>query len=99
MLGPGGRYVTKMNWDEFVAYQRWDEFPEKADNPPLTVETVFWYNNTSYMITKLGHMFVIVESGSFKRIISSDNYIELLTKVFVSGKSFKELLPDILIED
>ena len=99
MLGPDGKTVTKMSWEEFTLFQRWDEFPERTDNPPLTVETIFWYNGTKYMITKLEQRYVIVESESFDEIRSSDNFIELLTNDFISGKSFKELLPDILVED
>ena len=41
--GPGGNRVSKMTIDEYIKWQRWDEWPERADNPPLTVETVFWY--------------------------------------------------------
>lgn len=99
MLGPDGRTVTKMSWEEFTSFQRWDEFPEKTGNPPLTVETIFWYNGTKYMITKLDQRYVIVESDSFDEIKSSINFIDLLTSEFISGKSFKELLPDILVED
>ena len=29
--------MDKMTWQEFQQWQRWDEFPESADNPPLTV--------------------------------------------------------------
>ena len=99
MLGPDGKTVTKMTWDEFSLYQRWDEFPERVDDPPLTVETIFWFEGTKYMITKINKKYVIVESESFAEIKSSDNFIELLTNDFISGKSFKELLPDILVED
>ena len=41
MYGPGGNRVSKMTIDEYIKWQRWDEWPERADNPPLTVETVF----------------------------------------------------------
>lgn len=99
MFGPDGKTITKMSWEDFTLSQRWDEFPERADNPPLTVETIFWYKGIKYMITKLNQRFVIVESDSFNEIKSSINYIDLLTSDFISGKSFKELLPDILIED
>lgn len=30
--------MDKMTWQEFQQWQRWDEFPECADNPPLTVD-------------------------------------------------------------
>lgn len=33
---------------------------QKAENPPLTVETSFWYENQEYMVTKLGDDYVLV---------------------------------------
>ena len=35
--------MRKITWDDYTKWQRWDEWPERVDNPPLTVETTFWY--------------------------------------------------------
>ena len=32
MHGPGGNRVSKMTIDEYIKWQRWDEWPERADN-------------------------------------------------------------------
>lgn len=99
MHGKSGNQVTSnMTWDEYGKWQRWDEWPEKAENPPLTVETSFWYENQEYMVTKLGDDYVIVSQPEFEIIISNKNFISLLEMIFIHGKSFKELLPKLLFE-
>ena len=99
MHGKSGNQATSnMTWDEYGKWQRWDEWPEKAENPPLTVETSFWYENQEYMVTKLGDDDVIVSQPEFEIIISNKNFISLLEMIFIHGKSFKELLPKLLFE-
>ena len=99
MHGKSGNQATSnMTWDEYGKWQRWDEWPEKAENPPLTVETSFWYENQEYMVTKLGDDYVSVSQPEFEIIISNKNFISLLEMIFIHGKSFKELLPKLLFE-
>ena len=43
LYGPDGKIVSKMSWKRFEEYQRWDEFPERKDDPPMTVDFAFWY--------------------------------------------------------
>lgn len=43
--GPDGKIVIRMTWKYFEEYQRWDEFPEYADSPPMTTDFAFWYIN------------------------------------------------------
>lgn len=42
--------MDKMTWQEFQVWQRWDEFPERSDNPPLTVDPCFFYEGKEYYI-------------------------------------------------
>ncbi len=98
MYGPNGNPVSKITWEEYTKWQRWDEFPERADNPPLTVETDFWYNNHEYLVTSLNGEYVIVTMPDFDELIISKNFLELLTIPFIDGKSFKELINDFLFE-
>ena len=51
MYGPDGKNVIKITWDEFKRYQRWDEFPEYENNPPMTDDFMFWYNGKKYFCT------------------------------------------------
>ena len=76
-----------------------DEWPERADGPPLTVETTFWYLGREYMVTSFGERYVIVSQPDFNEVISSDNFRKLLEMPFISGKSFHELLGNLLFED
>lgn len=94
----GNQETSNMTWDEYTKWQRWDEWPECADNLPLTVETSFWYENQEYMVTKLCDDYVIVLQPEFEIIISNKNFIDLLEMAFRNGKSFKELLPKLLFE-
>ena len=61
MFGPDGKEVTKMTWSRFMEYQRWDEFPERTDNPPMTVDFAFWYQGKKYYCTGEDYGHVIVE--------------------------------------
>jgi hypothetical protein len=100
MHGPNGKHITNnMTWKEYVEWQRWDEWPEKSDNPPLTVETSFWYNGQEYMVTSINGVYAIVKQPDFEIVISNSNFIELLNMVFLEEKSFKELLPELLFEE
>lgn len=100
MHGPNGKHVkNNMTWEEYGKWQRWDEWPERSENPPLNVETAFWYCNQEYMVTSLDGNYVIVKQPEFEIIISNSNFIGLLNMVFIEGKSFKELLPELLFED
>lgn len=44
--------MAKMTWQEFTEWQRWDEFLERADNPPMTVDVMFFYNDNTYFIMR-----------------------------------------------
>ncbi len=98
MYGPNGKLISKITWEEYTKWQRWDEFPERVDNPPLTVETYFLFNNQEYLVTSLDGQYVIVTMPDFKKLITNNNFLELLTTTFKDGKSFKELINDFLFE-
>ena len=98
MYGPNGKTVKKISWSDFKHWQRWDEWTERIDNPPLTTEMVFWYENKQYMITTLQSKYVIVSLPEFNEIISNNNFLELLNTTFINGHTFKELLSELLFE-
>lgn len=99
MHGPDGKHVSKMTMEEYANWQGWDEWPDRVDNPPLTVETTFWYRETEYMVTKLNKEYVIVKQPSFEEIVRNKNFLELLKMPFADGKSFQDLIGEFLFED
>ncbi len=99
MLGPDGYHVTKMTMEEYAKWQGWDEWSDRKDDPPLTVETSFWYEEKEYMVTKLNGKYSIVIQPSFEVVISRDNFLELLNAPFIEEKSFKELMGEFWFED
>ena len=99
MLGPNGNHVTKLSMEEYAKWQSWDERPERAGDPPLTVETPFWYQSKEYMVTSLRGEYVIVTQPDFKTVISNRNFKELLEMPFIDNKSFRDLIDDFLFED
>ena len=99
MLGPNGNHVSKLTMDEYIKWQSWNEWPEREDDPPLTVETPFWYENQEYMVTKIKNEYVIVMQPDFTIVVSNNNFKELLEMPFLNGKSFHELIESFLFED
>ena len=62
--------MAKMTWLEFTEWQRRDEFPERADNPPMTVDVMFFYNGNTYFIDESYGQFHILDKDWMP--ISSD---------------------------
>ena len=98
MHGTNGNPVSKLTMEEYAKWQRWNEWPERKDDPPLTVETSFWYQNQEYMVTSLRHVFVIVTQPDFTEVISNKNFKDLLEMPFIEGKSFHEMIGEFLFE-
>lgn len=99
MLGPNGNHVVSLTMEEYAKWQGWDEWPERSDNPPLTVETPFWYNEQEYMVTSLQGDYVIVTQPDFNVVIRNKNFKQLLEMPFIEGKTFQELISAFLFED
>ena len=99
MLGPNGKHAIKLTKDEFAKWQGWDEWPERIDDPPLTMETSFWYQYNEYMITSLRNEYMIVTQPDFREVIRNKNFKALLEMPFIDGKSFYALIGDFLFED
>ncbi len=93
--GPDGQTVNRMTWESFSEYQRWDEFPERADNPPMTVDFEFWRDNTKYYCTGEDNGFVIVDEN-WKRLAYNTNFLKLLETPIWEGKSFHGCIHELL---
>ncbi len=95
----GKQHTSKMTMKEYAKWQSWDEWPERKNDPPLTVETTFWYEGKEYMVTRLRKEYVIVSQPDFKEVISNKNFKNLLEMPFISGKSFHDLIEEFLFEE
>ena len=98
LYGPDGKIVSKMTWEEFKAFQRWDEFPERSENPPMTTDFDFWYNNRKYYCTGEDYGYVITDER-WCRLAYDKNLLVLLKKPVFDGKSFCDCIEDLLFPD
>ena len=58
--GTNGQTATvKITWEEFQIWQRWDEFPERKYDPPLTLDMAFWYKGKMYFLDRVNYEYVI----------------------------------------
>ena len=86
-----------MNWKEFETWQRWDEFPERIDNPPMTVDFSFEYGGKKYFVAGINQEYQILDSN-WNTIVSNTNFKELLLAPIWEGKSFKDVIEYIKFE-
>ena len=96
--GADGKNINKMNWQQFCEFQRWNEFQERADNPPMTVDFSFWIDDKLYYCTGEDHGYIITDKD-WKRIGYNENFLTLLETPLWSGKSFHDCINDILFEE
>lgn len=91
--------MDKMTWQEFQEWQRWDEFPESADNPPLTVDVCFVYEGNKYYIVKDYGAFHIY-SSDWSALYTNDNFKTLLTTpiTLFKEKSFADVCSELEFE-
>ncbi|MBO4477490.1 MAG: hypothetical protein J5757_04060 [Lachnospiraceae bacterium] len=83
--------MSNMSWKEFQNWQRWDEFQECSDNPPLTVDVSFVYeNNVYYIVYDYGEYHIY--DSKWNAINSHKNIKTLLSNpiALFHGKSFAE---------
>jgi len=88
--------TAKMTWQEFTEWQRWDEFPEKSNNPPMTVDVMFFYNGNTYFIDESYGQYHILDKD-WKPISSNKNLLTLLTSPvhMFNNKSFRDTISEI----
>lgn len=100
-----------MTWEQFVEFERWDEFPERADNPPFTAEVSFKYKDRMYFLDgvtdrkahKMDFIWydVIREKGRIVDIVEFarfDNFLKAVDAPFFDGKSFRERIEEFAFE-
>lgn len=101
-------YGVKMTWDDFVEFERWDEFPERADDPPYTAEIEFKYNGRMYFLdcmtdqeTHTRHLiwYDVVKDGDSENIVEFarfDNFLKAVNAPLFDGKSFRERIGEFM---
>ncbi len=96
--GLDGKNVIKMNWQQFCEFQRWNEFPERADNPPMTVDFSFWFKENLYYCTGEENGFIFTDKD-WNRLGYNKNFLSLLEMPLWEGQSFHDCINDILFEE
>jgi len=86
-----------MNWSEFTTWQRWDEFPEREDNPPLTQDFSFLFDGEEYYCDFSFDKFHIWKDN--ESIKDNSNFLLLLTTPLFEEQSFKDLIQNFIFED
>lgn len=95
----GRKRGRRRNWKQIEEAERWDEWPERIDDPPLNTEIHFWYKDISYLVTEIRDDYLILEENTWNIIVKSKNFRVLLEKkIFIDGKTFKELVPKMWFE-
>ena len=86
-----------MTWEDFKQWQRWDEFPENENNPPMTVDFSFHYNDVLYYVERQNNIFHIFDENWI--VIASDvNFKHLLESSTWNGKSFRDEIENIVFQ-
>ena len=78
IVGKDGKPLVKVNWEEFQRWQSWDEYPEIIDNPPMTLDMTFYYNDKVFYLDAIRDGYAIF-SSEWKEIIFDKNFLKLLT--------------------
>lgn len=95
VCGPDGKDVEKMTWDEFTRYQRWDEFPEFSDDPPMTDDFAFWLHGKKYYCAGEDQGNILVDE-EWNRLAYDKNFLQLLRQPVFDGKSFYDSIGEVL---
>ncbi len=101
MSGIDGRNdITRLSWEQFQAWQRWDEFPERKNDPPMTVDMVFWYMDNKYYLDSVNHVYAIL-TEKWKIVEKDVNFLNLLNKPIKEwgGDSFHKLIEKMIFKN
>ncbi|MCQ2474181.1 MAG: hypothetical protein MJ098_08610 [Saccharofermentans sp.] len=98
--GLEGKNLVKLTWEQFQEWQRWGEFSEKSDNPPMTVDMSFVYRDKAYHLDMINHVFAIL-TDEWQPIETDVNFLKLVTKPIEKwdGRTFCELIEEMWFVD
>lgn len=95
LIGKNGKALVKVNWEEFQKWQCWDEYPERADDPPMVEDMDFFYNDKEYYLDAIRDGYAVLTS-EWEELLYDENFLKLLTKPLFNDRSFKELIEQFL---
>ncbi|GEM_PF-1250961 len=92
--------LIKITWNQFQEWQRWDEFRDRSDNPPMTVDMTFFYLDRMFHLDMINHEYVIL-TADWKTIAANKNFLKLVNSPIEewNGKSFHDLVEEFLFVD
>lgn len=93
--GKSGEPLVKVNWEQFQEWQRWDEFPERADDPPMTEDMTFYYEGKKYYLDGINGGYAIL-TVDWEEIAFDKNLLSLLTKPVFGNESFRDKIESFL---
>ena len=95
--GSKNKNLVNITWKQFQAWQRWDEYPERNYNPPMTIDMTFWYKTKLYYLGYIDHEYAIL-TEDWKPLAKDSNFLRLLHKPIKQwhDKSFYELINQLL---
>lgn len=98
--GSKNKNLVNITWSQFQAWQRWDKYPERNDNPPMTVDMTFWYQTKLYYLDCIDHEYAIL-TEDWKPLAKDSNFLRLLHKPIKQwhDKSFYELINQLLFKN
>ena len=95
-------FGIKMTWNDFISFERWDEFPERADDPPYTAEVGFTYKGKEYFLDgvtdqkthKMDFIWYEVAPNDMIEFARFDNFLKAVNAPLFDGKSFRERIEE-----
>ncbi len=92
--------MVKLTWDRFQLWQRWDEYPERKDDPPMTVDMTFWYEDELYYLDTISREYAIL-TEKCETVAADPNFLVLLNKPVQKwkGRSFHELIDEMIFKN
>ena len=99
-------YGIKMTWDDFIRFERWDDFPELTYDPPYTAEVGFVFGGKEYFLDgvtdqkthKMDYIWYEILPDDMVEFASFDNFLKAVNAPLFNGKSFKERIEEFEFE-
>lgn len=95
-VGKSGEHLVRINWEQFQKWQRWDEFPERADDPQLIDDMDFYYDGNKYYLDGCSKYGYSILTADWEEIAFDKNLLSLLTKPVFGNESFRDKIESFL---
>lgn len=95
-VGKSGEPLVRVNWEQFQKWQAWDEYPERADDPPMTEDMAFYYDGNKYYLDGCSKYGYSILTADWEEIAFDKNLLTLLTKPVFGNESFRDKIESFL---